>query len=120
MKRYIKNNSGLEDRRYTFKVPRTKNTYTFSGVINRATGSISGQVSRIAAYDDADYYWAKVEGNGQVKFIHDGKVVDKMQMWSYDEEDYENIDDYINDIVSTIADDLDQYNDEITPRMMYN
>ena len=120
MKIYVHCNSGLEDMRYTFKVPRTNHTYTFKGSINKSNGAIWGDIQRIAAYDDADYYWAKLSNNGQVKFIHNGKVVDKMQLWAYDDEDYESIDDYFSDIISTVADDLDQYNDEIEPRMMYD
>lgn len=120
MRLYIHSNTDLEDVRYSFTVPRTNRKYRFSGKVDSVRGFMWGDIQRIAPYDDADYYWAKITGNGQVQFIHNGKVEDKMQMWSYEEDDYEDINDYFNDIIEEAAKELDHFNDSIKPRMMYN
>ena len=120
MKIYINSTKDLKDTRYTFTLPQTHNTYTFSGRVDSVRGLMWGQIQRIAPYDDADYYWAKISGNGQVQFIHSGKVIDKMQMWSYEEDDYESVDDYFNDIINEAAKELDEFNKNIEPRMMDN
>lgn len=122
MRIQIKNSStpDLRDVKYDFVIPRTKRRYMFKGKVDSKRGLAWGDISRIAPYDDADYFWAKITGNGQVQFIHNGRVEDKMQMWSYDEDDYESIDEYFNDIVFEAAKELDHFNDSIKPRMMYN
>ena len=119
MKRYIHANQDLRDEYYKFKMPNG-GTYRFAGKVDSVRGFMWGEISKIAPYDDAEYVWAKISGNGQVKYIQDGKVIDKAQMWSYEDEDYENVDDYFSDIINEAAKDLVRYNKDIEPRMVHN
>lgn len=89
-------------------------------------GSFAAQITEIHPYDDADYTWAKIDFNGQVKFIQDGKVIDKMQLPSYNPEDYEeyhenaSVDAYINDMLDTVAVELMDINRDVEPIMVHN
>ena len=83
-------------------------------------GFIYGQLTKIAPYDDADYVWARIHRNGLVEYIERGKVAGRMQLWSYEEEDYENVDEYFDEVIDQIMLDLEEYNEKIEPRMMYN
>ena len=83
-------------------------------------GFFAGQLVKIAPYDDADYVWAKVDWNGLVKFIKNGKVIDKSQLWSYEEDDYESVDEYFDDAIDQLILDLEEYNSKIKPRMIHN
>lgn len=84
-------------------------------------GSFIAQITEIHPYDDADYAWARINYNGQAEFIKDGKVVDKLQLHDYDEEDYENgIYEYYNDCLDTVAVELMHINRNVEPRMIHN
>jgi len=117
MKRYIK--SSLEKVYWELYKPSLRN-YRFSGQIDPIRGQLFGDVQKIAPYDDADYAWAKVNGNGLIEFIKDGKIVDKMQTHAYEEEDYEDVNEYFNDIIESVAEELKKINQSIKPRMMYD
>lgn len=119
MVRVIRSNTDLESVRYKLEKPSLRN-YVFSGKIDHVRNLMFGQVTKIAPYDDAEYYWAKVHGNGLIEFIYNGKIKDKMQMNSYDEDDYESVDDYYNDIIESAAEELKNFNKDIRPRMMYD
>lgn len=119
MKRYIRASEG-EKVRSAFDMPGN-NHYVFQGEIFRSGPiGVSGQITKVAPYDDADYFWAKIERNGQVKFIQDRKIKDKMQLWAYEEDDYENVDEYIDDIVTETAKELNKFNRDISPRIIHN
>lgn len=121
MKIYVHASEDIKEVRYSFKVPRTNRTYRFTGKLDKSKGYIWGDIQRIAPYDDADYYWAKISGDGRFKIIHNGKVVDKVHIWAYEDGDYEEgVDQYLSDVVMEVAKELDVYNDKIQPRMMYN
>ena len=89
-------------------------------------GSFAAQVTEIHPYDDADYAWAKIGFNGQAEFIKNGKVIDKMQLASYDPDDYEeyyenaSVDAYINDMLDTVAVELLHINRNVKPIMVHN
>ena len=120
MKRVIKaSNLDLEKVYWKLEKPSLRN-YRFSGQVDYKRGFMWGDIQKIAPYDDADYWWARVNGNGLIEFIYDGKVQDKMQMHSYEEEDYEDINDYFNDVIESAAEELKNINKDIKPRMMYN
>lgn len=84
------------------------------------TPDFIAQVSKIAAYDDADYVWAKILADKTVKFVRDTKVVGKMQLPEYNEDEYESIDEYVGDCLDIVALELAEYNKSISPRMMYD
>lgn len=119
MKRMIKANADLEKVYYKLEKPSLR-YYRFSGQVDRKRGLMFGDVQKVAPYDDADYAWAKVHGNGLIEFILKGKIVDRMQTHSYEEEDYEVVDEYFNDIIESAAEELKKINKDIKPRMMYN
>jgi hypothetical protein len=88
--------------------------------------SLSGQMTRIAPYDDADYYWAKIE-NGDVKVIHDGKVVQTDPISSpadlditVDGDNYTGIDDWYAMTFEGIMSLLEEYNVDVQPVMVHN
>ena len=83
-------------------------------------GAFAAQITEIHPYDDAEYAWAKIEFNGQAKFIKEGKVIDKMQLPAYEEEDYESIEEYYNDMLDSVAVELSNMNKSVQPRMMHN
>lgn len=118
MRVYVRSNETTK-LRYRIEKPSLKDYY-FSGQVDEATGRIWGDVTKLSPYDDADYYWAKIEGNGLIKFIYNGKVKDKMQTHSYEEEEYDSVNDYFNDIIESAAEELANLNKDIKPRMMYN
>ena len=125
MKRMIKSASTADirqDERFEFTVPRTRHRYVFRGTIDYTHGWVTGQLTRIAPYDDADYYWAKIGDGGTnfVKFIQDGKIRDRMQYWYYDQDDYEDVNEYLSDIMLDMCEQLDHYNDDIKPRIIHN
>ena len=121
MKRYIHANSDLSFQDVRVKlVSPNGNKYTFSGKTEDKHGFVEGQITKISPYDDADYFWAKIANNGQVKFIQKGKVVDKMQLWSYEEDDYENVEEYFDSLLDETVKELDSMNSKVKPRMMYN
>jgi len=118
MKRLIKANSEYSDY-MTIQHGRQK----FSVHINYDgpyEGSFAAQVSEIHPYDDADYAWARIKHNGQVEFIKGGKIMDKMQLPSYDEADYEDISEYYNDMLDSVAVELMDINKAVKPRMIHN
>lgn len=89
-------------------------------------GSFAAQITEIHPYDDADYAWARIGFNGQVEFIKSGKVIDKMQLASYDPDDYEeyyenaSVDTYISDMLDSVAVELMHINRDVKPVMVHN
>lgn len=117
MKRYIKSNT--EKIYYKLTNPSLR-SYRFSGILDYDHNSMEGEITKVAPYDDAEYVWAKIAPNMQVKFIQDGKVIDKMQCHYYEPDDYDSVDDYFNDIVESVADELNTMNRKISPVMVHN
>lgn len=77
------------------------------------------QVTEIHPYDEASYTWARCgyKGSGYVEFIKNGKVIDSMKMHSYDEDDYESEDEYVNDVIDQICAELRHSNKGVEPRI---
>lgn len=99
------------------------NTYIFKGKANSARGLFIGHVTKVAPYDDAEYYWARVRGNGLVEFIHEGRIVDKLQLPNYldFEEDYESPAEFFEvEVQDSILEVLVDYNSKIEPRIIHN
>lgn len=104
---------------WNLEKPSLRN-YRFNGQVDYKRGFMCGDVQKITPYDDADYWWARVNENGLIEFIHDGRIQDKMQMHTYDEEDYEDINDYFNDMIESAATKLVQLNKNIEPIIIHN
>lgn len=82
-------------------------------------GSFAAQVSEIHPYDDAEYAWAKVEFNGLTKFIKEGKIIDKMQLPTYEEDDYESVGEYADEMLDSIAVELMNINKDVEQVMVH-
>ena len=110
------------------KVPFHNRKYDINiKVVDEKHGFFRGQIIKIAPYDDAEYVWAKIESNGLVKFIKDGKVIDRMQLNTYEYVDpddyrmlYDSVDEYIDICVDSVIDELDAMNRNIKPIMVHN
>lgn len=79
------------------------------------------QISEIHPYDDASYTWAKTSDSSSnvVIFVRSGKVKDRMTLWDYEPEDYENPTEYVNDILDTVATSLMDMNSDVEPQMVH-
>ena len=82
-------------------------------------GDMQAQVSEIHPYNEAEYAWAKIEGP-TVKFIKNGKVVDRMNLGTYEEDEWENLDEFIDSQIDTIAVALMDMNKDVKPIMVHN
>ena len=82
-------------------------------------GDMKAQISSVHPYDDADYTWAKITGP-QVIFYRDGKEIDRMTLPAYDPEDYESLDEYIDETIDSICAELINFDKDIQLRMMYD
>ncbi len=80
------------------------------------------QISEIHPYDDAEYTWARCgfKGCAYVEFINSGKIIDGMQWNYYDEEDYEDPTEYINEIIDQTCVELLAFNKDVESHMIYN
>lgn len=80
------------------------------------------QITEIHPYDDADYVWARIGAKGamEVEFVQNYKVIDRMQMHYYDDEDYENVDEYYDEIIDRVCIELSYFNKDVEPRMIHN
>lgn len=82
------------------------------------TNNYKAQISKISPYDDAEYVWANVE-NGLVNFILDGKIIDTIKDISNDD-DFEYNFEWQDNIFLTALENLEIYNKDIKPIMIYN
>ena len=78
----------------------------------------AASVSRIAPYDDADYFWAKIE-RGTIKYIRSGKVKEINYYMNADDMDIEN-NEWANEIIEQVCVRLNQLNKNIEPRIIHN
>jgi len=78
------------------------------------------QVTEIHPYDDADYTWARCgyKGAANVQFIKNGKVVDQMQWYTY-EEDEGSPEDYIDKMIDETCSQLRSFNKDVKPIMVH-
>ena len=121
MKIYVKSNK--DDKiRSEFNIGKSK--YRFYGVIDEELGFAYGDISKLTPYDDADYYWARIDKNGIVKYIQGTKVKSKDQLFYYEDsdeyDDYESASEYIDYIITSVAEQLDELNSKIKPVMIHN
>lgn len=79
--------------------------------------TMSLQLSEIHPYDDAHYAYARFE-NSKAKYIKDSKILEE-QIFEYDAENYENEDEYIDDVIDTMILALRKLNKDVQPRVMH-
>ena len=112
-----------KDEYFTYDRPSGRSVQKYGiDMYNDDTKYLKFQISPIHPYDDADYTWARCGyiGGNLVQFIFKGKVVDRMQLWSYDEEDYEDEDEYIREVIDAVCTELNHFNADVEPRMVHN
>lgn len=93
--------------------------YAVRGEYNPENGLVYASLSKLAPYDDAEYVWAKIKGLN-VDFIQDGKIIDHMPLWSYEPDDYEDVEEYVNQILDQVVVELKNMNKDIKPVMVHN
>ena len=79
-------NQRLEKFSTDMRSPRSKHKYRIKGQIDEYAGLFNATISRIAPYDDADYWWARVNGGGLIEFIKDGKVRKTFEFKEFNED----------------------------------
>lgn len=117
MKRYIHSTTDFESRAFGVST-EARNKYYFKGDVDTATGFMSGTVTKVSPYDDAEYYWARINSNGVARIMLNGEQIDKIHLWSY-EEDEEDINDYFYNIILAVAEELDEFNKNVKPVMVH-
>lgn len=80
------------------------------------------QISEIHPYDDAEYTWAKRSDElaDRVLYIRDGRIVEKVRIWSYKPDEYEDPTEYVNDVLDTVAVNLMKKNSDVDPKIIHN
>ena len=76
-------------------------------------------VQMIHPYDNAHYIWAKIEADKRVWFIRNSIVLERTNAYkvSFWPEDYETTDEYINDFIYDVAEDLVEMNSDVEERI---
>lgn len=87
---------------------------------NSDSADFFAQMTKIAPYDDADYVWAKILPNKKVEFIKNGRVIDRAQLPEFEDDDYEDVTEYIDMCLDTVLLELEEYNKSISSIMMYD
>lgn len=78
-------------------------------------------ISELHPYDLAEYAWARVGYRGAcyAEFLKNGKKLDGMQFSYYedDEDSYEDMNEYLNDMLDSVAVELLHINALVEPRI---
>lgn len=83
------------------------------------TGAMRAAIQMITPYDDAEYAWASIEGL-KVTFYQGDKKLDDMHLWAYEEDEYEDIGEYVKSITDAVAKELINFNKDVDPVMVHN
>lgn len=77
------------------------------------------QMTKIAPYDDADYVWAKYSGGRWVNFYEGKQQIDRVTipLWDEKSENYEDFNEYLNDVFDRVLLNLEEYNKEIDSKV---
>ena len=126
MKRYIKANVGYEEAvpdknglyRYKYKyiVPRNRHEYRVDGSISEEMGIFFAQITKIVHYDLQDYWWARVNGGGLIEYIDpNGHVKETQEFKEFDEDKYEFVREYADEMVEAAVNGLEVLNAKLNP-----
>lgn len=142
MKRYVKSNSSQVsmlvdesitsstvtaseyDEYWTTTVDKQRYSLHYTGSITEEMPSLDAfrafkaQVRKIAPYDDAEYFWARI-ANGTVEYIQNGKVKDTSSYGTSDDADLDNTD-WISCLIEDVCLELNDLNKNIEPIMVHN
>lgn len=73
-------------------------------------------ISKDVPFNQSSYYWAKMDSDGKVLFMLDGVEEDDMYMYSYEDTYFEKFQDYIDEVVDVIVDELILLNKHAGPQ----
>lgn len=80
-------------------------------------------IQEIHPYDDAEYYWIKKDAPNSASVILNGKIQDYITLADWDDcyDEYEGeSQEFIEDIIVSLCEELMIINENIEPRMMHN
>lgn len=80
--------------------------------------TFQAEISKIAPYDDANYVWAKI-GKGETQYFMEDEFLDRayyMTPWDWDLENSE----WVETIIESAILELEEYNKNISPKMVHN
>ena len=82
---------------------------------------ISMQISGIHPYDDAEYAFARVESfrPNVAQIIKNGSFLSSVKMQPYNEEDWEDVNEYVNDFIDRVIAELERVNEDVEPKIMH-
>lgn len=81
--------------------------------------TIEFALTKLAPYVEADFVWARKGLGANVDFIQDGKVIDKMTLWSFEPEQYESFDEYVNNVFDQVALELEEHNKDVKQTVIH-
>ena len=73
------------------------------------------QVSEIHPYDMAEYAWARKDGPASASIIKNRKVINTIDVPEYDEDNYEEDSEYLNDVIFDMCKALRDTNARVKP-----
>lgn len=85
---------------------------------NQMMKDFEAEISVSNPYDDAEYFWAVIK-NGVIKYIRNGKVVDKSYYMTADDWDVEN-EEWCDEVITQALDNLEEMNRSIEQRIIHN
>ena len=79
------------------------------------------QMSKIAPYDDAEYIWAKYKGGRWCNLYEGTKQIDHITipLWDEKSENYEDFNEYINDVFDRVLLNLEEYNKDVDSKISH-
>lgn len=82
---------------------------------------LSLQVSELHPYDDAVYAFARVEQfkPNVAQIIKNGKFLSSVSMPKYNDEDWEDPQEYVDDFIDKIIYELHRVNKDVQPKIMH-
>lgn len=77
------------------------------------------QLTEIHPYDEAEYYWALYEGGSWIRIIYNGQTKQRIATTPYAdvEDDYEDQNDYVDQVIDSVMYELYHLNKDIKPRI---
>ncbi len=75
------------------------------------------QISEIHPYDLAEYVWVKKDSPVDATFYQKGKNIGSISVPEWDEDDYEDATEYVNEVVDMLCVELRHMNKQIEPRI---
>lgn len=126
MKRYIRSQYDVGESTYNTMKVKGKRFSIHSNIVDDSPNadsyelfkSFKANVSMIAPYDDADYFWAKIH-DGKIEYFRNGRLYDTSFYTDSEDMDVEN-NEWIDEILYMCCEELVELNNDIQPRIIHN